>query len=68
MSKDLFTERKIEIAEKTLKMPDAIANVMGGPTKQEAMGTLAKLAPRKLSRLVHDGYITQTEIDLGLVI
>lgn len=56
---DVFTERKIEIAEQTLKMPDAIANVLGGPSKHEALETLAKLAPRKLNRLVHDGYVSR---------
>lgn len=33
---DIFWKRQVEIAKKTLKMPDAILGVIGGQTKAEA--------------------------------
>lgn len=39
---DPIIRHQIEIAKRTLKMPDAILGVMGGPTKEEAKKTLLK--------------------------
>jgi hypothetical protein len=39
---DPITQKQIQIAKKTLKMPDAMAGVMGGMTKKEAVQLLIK--------------------------
>lgn len=39
---DTATKHQIEIAKKTLRMPDAMAKVMGGMTKEEARELLKK--------------------------
>lgn len=51
--KDIFKKRQTEIAKKTLKMPDAMANVMGGPTKEEAKEFL-KSQRRKKKKIVKE--------------
>jgi hypothetical protein len=43
-----FEEHQKKIAEATLKMPDPIANVMGGMTKKEAKEFLDKLSEQEL--------------------
>lgn len=40
LANDVFEHHKRRIAEQTLKMPDAMAGVMGGPSKAEAAETL----------------------------
>ena len=40
--KDIFKENELRIARQTLRMPDAMVGVMGGPDKAEAARTLAK--------------------------
>ncbi len=40
--KDPIIRHQIEIAKRTLKMPDALLAVMGGPSKEEAKETLHK--------------------------
>ena len=40
--KDPIIRHQIEIAKRTLKMPDAILGVMGGPSKEEAKKILTK--------------------------
>ncbi len=40
---DVFEKHQKAIAIKTLKMPNAIANVMGGMTKKEAVNFLKKI-------------------------
>lgn len=39
---DIFKKRQIEIAKKTLRMPDAMVGVIGGMTKEEAKEILKK--------------------------
>jgi len=39
---DIFKKRQIEIAKKTLRMPDAMVNIIGGMTKAEAREILKK--------------------------
>lgn len=39
---DPIIRHQIEIAKRTLKMPDVILGVMGGPSKEEAKKTLLK--------------------------
>jgi hypothetical protein len=36
VTNDIFWKRQVEIAKKTMKMPDAILGVIGGQTKAEA--------------------------------
>jgi len=36
-------QHQLAIAKRTLRMPDAIAGVMGGPTKAEAQEIIQKL-------------------------
>ena len=42
-----FHVHQVRIARQTLKMPDAMVGVMGGPTKAEARATLAAFGLRK---------------------
>lgn len=39
---DVLEEKAIGVAKRTLRMPDAIANVMGGPSKEEAVEILIR--------------------------
>jgi len=39
----VFDKHQLTIARKTLKMPDAIANVLGPPTKADAKAFIARL-------------------------
>jgi hypothetical protein len=39
----VFEKHQLKIAKSTLMMPDAMANVMGGPTKAEARRIILKL-------------------------
>lgn len=43
---DFFQKRQLQIAKQTLKMPNAIAAVMGGPSKAEA-----RMIVKRLERL-----------------
>ena len=43
----LFDVRQIQIAKDTLKMPDAIAAVMGGPSKAQARETLKRFGVKE---------------------
>jgi len=45
MNKTIFELHRINIAKKTLKMPDAMADILGGMTKQEARKFLEKDKP-----------------------
>lgn len=40
--KDPIIRHQIEIAKRTLRMPDALLGIMGGPTKEEAKEILRK--------------------------
>ncbi len=40
-------QHQLKIAKDTLKMPDAIAGIMGGPTKEEAREIIKKLEGKK---------------------
>lgn len=39
-------QHQLKIARKTLKMPDAIANVMGPPSKAEARAIIKRLTSK----------------------
>lgn len=39
---DTFTKHQINVARKTLNTPDAIVNILGGITKEEARAILRK--------------------------
>lgn len=52
--KDIFKKRQTEIAKKTLKMPDAMANVMGGPTKKEAEEFLKSQKKKRKKKIVKE--------------
>jgi len=39
---DVFAQHQIKIAKDTLKMPDAMVGVMGGPSKAEALEILKR--------------------------
>jgi hypothetical protein len=60
-------EHKLEIARRTLQMPDAIAGVMGGPTKAEGRETLgvkpelAKLNLEQVNQQFRNGQISEDE-------
>ena len=43
---NVFEKHQLAIAKSTLKMPDAIANVMGGMTKAEARKSLNNVRNR----------------------
>lgn len=47
-------KHKLAIAKKTINMPDAIAAVMGPPTKKEALEIIRKLDPRYYQRLIRN--------------
>jgi hypothetical protein len=40
VARDKIWATRVKIAKQTLNMPDAIAGVMGGPTKEQARETL----------------------------
>ncbi len=43
-------QHQLRIARKTLKMPDALVTVMGGPSKKEALKIIYKLEKKEGKR------------------
>ena len=43
----VFEKHQLKIAKSTLRMPDAMVGVMGGPTKAEARKIILKLTGKK---------------------
>jgi hypothetical protein len=43
----VFNKHQLKIAKSTLRMPDAMVGVMGGPTKAEARKIILKLTGKK---------------------
>ena len=52
--RDPIKEHQTKIAESTLKMPDAMAGVMGGPSKKEAKEFLGKSRYQIIGRSIRD--------------
>jgi hypothetical protein len=65
IKEDIFTQRQIDIAKKTLKMNDAMANVMGGMNKKESIEVLrakAKMSDSAITSLLKQSGHTPEEI------
>lgn len=55
MSRDIFRRVSVRIAKQTLKMPDEIAAVAGGPNKKEAREILRRDAEERRKKRQNRG-------------
>ena len=46
----IFEKRQLEIAKRTIKLADAVANILGGMTKEEARKIIMKYEASNISK------------------
>ena len=53
---DIFKKHQLQIARKTLNMPDALIEIMGGMTKEEAKEVICKSTKPRNKRLSYGNH------------